>query len=476
RDTIHGGAGDDKLDGGDGNDIILGQAGADELNGGFGDDILSGGNNRDVVRGGDGNDTVIGDADQVADQYDGGPGRDTLDYTAAQNGSMIDLAAGTASSEEIGEDTFSPFEVLLAGAGQDEIQGSERAEEIHGNGGNDRIDGAGGADVVSGGEGADQLSDGAGADTVSGNNGDDTVTAALDTADDTYDGGEGIDTLDYSAALMSVVIDVVAAKASGAEIGTDRVTNFEVINAGAGADEIDGGTASESIFGNAGDDVISGGSGNDTLSGGAGNDVIADGEGADCVLAGTGDDVVLAAADGSNDTYCGEDGIDTLDYSQSAQGVLVNLRTGAATGFDIGHDSISGFEEVVGGTGNDRMIVGTTAVVLEGGGGADTFEFNIPEGSSSAEVIHQILDFMVGDRIEMSRYEIFEDVIDTLEDRFEDTYGAEAGAQPLPIRVRHEGTDELQKTLIEVDMDRDEHYEMTINLTGHHMLMVVENT
>ena len=144
---------------------------------------------------------------------------------------------------------------------------------------------------------------------------------------------------------MTVVIDVVAANASGAEIGTDSVTNFEVIKAGEGADEISGGAASESIFGNGGDDVISGGSGNDTLSGGAGNDVIADGEGADCVLAGTGDDIVLAAADGSNDIYSGQAGSDTLDYSQSAQGVLVDLNTGAATGFDIGHDVICGFEQ-----------------------------------------------------------------------------------------------------------------------------------
>jgi Ca2+-binding RTX toxin-like protein len=476
RDTIHGDGGDDKLDGGDGDDIILGQAGADELIGGFGDDTMGGGSDRDIVRANEGNDRVVGDTDRAADLYDGGAGIDTLDYTAAQNGSMIDLAAGTASSEEIGEDTFSAFEVLRAGAGQDDIKGSDGADEIYGNGGNDRIDGAGGADVVSGGEGNDQLSDGAGADTVSGNGGDDTVTAAMDGAGDTYDGGTGIDTLDYSAALMDVIVDLVAANASGAEIGTDSVTNFEVIKTGDGDDDITGSAEDETLIGNRGDDAIAGGGGADILHGGAGNDVIADGAGADCVLAGSGDDIVQAAADGSDDSYRGEEGFDTLDYSQSAQGVLVDLNTGTATGFDIGQDVISGFEQVVGSTGDDQVNVGTTAMVLEGNGGSDTFQFAIPEGSSSAEVIHQILDFMVGDRIEMSRYEIFEDVIDTLEDRFEDTYGEEAGAQPLPIRVRHEGTDELQKTLIEVDMDRDEHYEMTINLTGHHMLMVVENS
>jgi Ca2+-binding RTX toxin-like protein len=297
----------------------------------------------------------------------------------------------------------------------------------------------------------------------------------MDEAADAYDGGAGVDTLDYSSALMDVVIDLVAANASGAEIGTDSITNFEVIKSGEGDDELTGSDDDETLIGNGGNDVIAGGDGADILDGGAGNDVIADGAGADCVLAGTGDDIVQAAADGSNDIYSGQAGSDTLDYSQSAQGVLIDLDSGAATGFDIGHDVISGFESVVGSTGNDQVIVGTTAMVLEGGGGADTFEFQIPEGSSSAEVIHQILDFMVGDRIEMSRYEIFEDVIDSLEDRFEDTYGEDADAQPLPIRVRHEGTDELQQTLIEVDMDRDEHYEMTINLTGHHMLMIVEN-
>jgi Ca2+-binding RTX toxin-like protein len=476
HDTIHGDAGDDKLDGGDGDDIILGQAGADELIGGLGNDVLGGGREGDVVRANDGNDRVLGDADQAADLYDGGAGADTLDYTAVLNGSTIDLAEGTAFSDEIGSDTISNFEVLLAGAGQDEIQGSEGAEEIHGNGGNDHIDGAGGADVVSGGEGDDQLSDGTGEDTVSGNDGDDTVTAAMDGAFDTYDGGADIDTLDYSAALMDVVVDLVAANASGAEIGTDSIANFEVIKTGDGDDDITGSAEDETLIACCGDDVISAGGGADILCGGEGDDVLSDGEGADVVLAGAGDDSVLAAADAVNDRYEGEGGFDTLDYSQAAQGVLVDLNTGTATGFDIGQDVISGFEKVIGSTSNDQINVGTNAMILEGNGGSDTFQFAIPEGSSSAEVIHQILDFMVGDRIEMSRYEIFEDVIDTLEDRFEDTYGEEAGAQPLPIRVRHEGTDELQKTLIEVDMDRDEHYEMTINLTGHHMLMVVENS
>ncbi len=156
-------------------------------------------------------------------------------------------------------------------------------------------------------------------------------------------------------------------------------------------------------------------------------------------------------------------------------GVLIDLTTGKATGFDVGHDGIDGFEKIIGGSGDDVVRAGPVAVVVEGGAGNDTFEFSVP-ASESAEVVHQILDFMVGDRIDVSKYKIFEEVMDGLEDRFEDIYGEKADSQPLPIRVRHEGTDDMSRTFIEVDMDKDQHYEMTINLTGHHLLVIVENT
>ena len=38
----------------------------------------------------------------------------------------------------------------------------------------------------------------------------------------------------------------------------------------------------------------------------------------------------------------------------------------------------------------------------------------------------------------------------------------------------HEGTDELGQTLIEIDADNDLKYEVTINLSGHHVLMIIE--
>ena len=420
-DILHGGAGNDALKGDDGNDVLEGGDGNDSLAGGTGNDVLRGGSGEDTVNGEDGNDTVAGDADRVNDTYDGGAGTDSLDYSALVEVAEINLADGIASGAEIGTDSISNFEIVRAGANDDMVTGSAGAEEIHGNGGNDHLSGGGASDVVNGGDG------------------DDVVTGDLDCVADSYDGGSGTDTLDYSAALMSVVVDLAAGSASGQEIGTDGISNFEIISTGEG------------------------------------DDLLRDSDDADCILAGKGDDTVAAAADAADDDFRGEDGFDTIDYSQAAHGVIIDLTTGKATGFDVGHDSIEGFEKIIGGSGDDVVRAGPVAIVVEGGAGSDTFEFSVP-ASQSAEVVHQILDFMVGDRIDVSKYKIFEEVMDGLEDRFEDIYGEKADSEPLPIRVRHEGTDDMSRTFIEVDMDKDQHYEMTINLTGHHLLVIVENT
>ena len=156
---------------------------------------------------------------------------------------------------------------------------------------------------------------------------------------------------------------------------------------------------------------------------------------------------------------------------------MVDFANGTATGIEIGADTISEFEAAVGGSGNDHFIVASAPVSLRGGDGEDVFEFHAASGNSHASaVVHEILDFMIGDRIKMSRYEMFEEVIDSLEDRFEDIYGDDGDDGDLPIRVRHETTDEIRQTYIDADLDKDGHYELNITLDGHHVLMIVENT
>ena len=82
---------------------------------------------------------------------------------------------------------------------------------------------------------------------------------------------------------------------------------------------------------------------------------------------------------------------------------------------------------------------------------------------------------MVGDRIKVSKYEVFEEVMDTLEDRFEDIYGEKVDKDELPIRIRHEQTDNIRQTFIDVDFDEDDVHDMTINIAGDHVLLVVDN-
>jgi hypothetical protein len=96
----------------------------------------------------------------------------------------------------------------------------------------------------------------------------DNLTLASEiTDDDSIDGGDGVDTVDYSATTAGVVVDLSAAinQATGSEIGTDQIVNVENVIGGAGDDR---------ITGNAVANRLDGGTGNDDLRGLAGDDVL----------------------------------------------------------------------------------------------------------------------------------------------------------------------------------------------------------
>jgi hypothetical protein len=228
--------------------------------------------------------------------------------------------------------------------------------------------------------------------------------------------------------------------------------------------------------GGAGDDLIDGHDGDDALDGGAGHDTLHDGAGRDTVTGGAGNDIVRAAADGEDDLYDGGDGCDTLDYSAAQEGIMVDLTKGTANGCDIGSDTISGFETVVGGTGDDHFVVGRQPVVLEGGAGNDLFEFTPPPPAGApAPLLHEIVDFKAGDRIRMSKYDLFEEVFDELEQQFENIYGDKVDEDDARIRFRHERSETIDRTVIEADLDRDTIYETTIHLDGHRAIVIVEH-
>jgi Ca2+-binding RTX toxin-like protein len=79
--ALNGAAGNDLLQGGNGNDVLFGDAGSDRLEGGNGDDILDGGAGNDTLVGGRGDDTYIFAAGSGQDVIDNsGGGADTLHF------------------------------------------------------------------------------------------------------------------------------------------------------------------------------------------------------------------------------------------------------------------------------------------------------------------------------------------------------------------------------------------------------------
>lgn len=139
-----------------------------------------------------------------------------------------------------GDDTLQAgpgFTRILAGLGDDTINGSSFDDYLRGEEGNDRIGGGDGFDDVHGNMGNDTISGGPGPDWVVGGKDDDLLFG--DDGDDLVLGNLGADTCD----------------------------------GGFGNDIVRGGQANDVVRGGAGDDWLSGDRGDDTLTGGAGADI-----------------------------------------------------------------------------------------------------------------------------------------------------------------------------------------------------------
>ena len=390
-DTLHGGSGDDDLQGGAGDDVVAGEDGDDVADGGDGNDVLADGDGRDFVRGGAGNDHLLVSRDSMTDSYAGDSGIDTLDVSQASASVEVDLQSGVARGADIGDNQISDIEQVIGGAGDDWLSGSAGDDALHGGAGDDTLSAQAGDDNADGGDGDDTLSDGYGSDTMRGDAGNDVMLVARDAAADRYEGGTGLDTLDVSAAFARIDVDLQSGVANGGDIGANIVDGFERVIGGAGDDHLSGSAADETLVGGAGDDTLSGAAGADLLQGEAGNDVL------------------LASLDTASDTYDGGDGQDTLDFSLAAMRVEVDFTAGRARGAEIGSDTIRDIEKVLGGQGDDLFIVGNSNTVLSGGAGNDTFVFNgLVASSDVSAVVHEILDFMVGDRINIDQFQLFD--------------------------------------------------------------------
>lgn len=406
NDTLHMGLGDDDVDGGTGrdliragggNDTVTGGAGADEAWLGAGNDTYldgddEGATDNDVVYGEDGDDTITtGNGD---DQIDGGDGDDRLGGRAGHDilfgGRGADILWGASGNDQLrgddGDDEIfggSGGDHLLGGAGNDLMEGGSGDDVAHGEDGDDTMWGQdgddhfigdGGDDLIYGDGGRDRLVGGDGADLVFGGDGDDELHG--EGGFDRLFGGDGDDVM-YGGELRDVLWgsngDDILYGGAWHDILKGH-GHDDKIYGGIGIDTIWGGWGNDTLRGGWGEDRIYGESGNDVIHGDGMNDWIDGGTGYDRIYGGDGHDVVFAS--GHNDTVYGGVGIDRLHGGWGNDVIYGEWGVDRLWG-DSGNDRLYGGglnDFLWGGDGADRIYGGTHNDILFGNGHADYLE------------------------------------------------------------------------------------------------------
>lgn len=451
--TFIGTEGVDRIFGGFGDDIIFGNGDADILAGGPGDDMIDGGAGDDIIASQEDadrdadfpnpNDTFFGN-----DVIDGGAGDDRIvgNFFDSTTGAVFDLVNGNyASSRGSGtivnvEGTSAPFiipafrdgvhgsfhdDLLIGGPGPDLFRGSL---------GNDVLNGGLGADSLFGGDGDDRLVDGVagnlqGADMLDGGGGDDVIVAVFAGIGDSYDGGDGVDTIDFSLDQAGVGNLLLGAPFQHFQANFD---NFENAIGSQDDDAITGSADSNTIDGSGGNDLINGAAGADIIDGGAGDDVLMGGAGPDRLVGGDGTDIASyatsfarvvinlgtgfrAGGDAAGDTFRGIEGLEGSLFDD----ILVGTSDGDTLFGSIGRDALRG------GAGDDVLVGGVGADQLNGGLGIDIASY---AGSAARVVINLGTGFRSGGD---ATGDIFTDIEGLLGTEFNDILVGTAGADRL---------------------------------------------
>ena len=278
------GLGNDILRGLDGDDTLLGEDGRDVLHGGNDDDLLDGGRHADVLIGLDGTDTVS--------------------YADARNAVTVDLLANTASGDEAEGDQFTHVENLVGSEFNDRLTGDIETNLLVGAGGNDILEGGEGDDVLEGGPGNDELY-GLLESSPAGSN-------------------IGSDTASYRSAPEGIDV-ILGVKASDGYDGSDLLVDISNLEGSNQDDVLTGDDGINILWGGGGADVLTAGEGEDTLDGGEGDDELIGGADADIyVFADSwGSDVITEdEADGLINTLDFYEAVGNLRFMVSEAGLV----------------------------------------------------------------------------------------------------------------------------------------------------------
>jgi len=146
-------------------------------------EIMNGLGGNDFIAGGHGNDLFQSSFQDGADDYHGGPGRDTIDYAGRTQPVRISLD-NVVNDGESGErdNVRTNVENLYGGSAGDFFESHGAFSRLDGRGGDDVLLGGAGPDTVIGGPGNDILNSGQGIDHVDSRDGQlDTIDCSQDT-------------------------------------------------------------------------------------------------------------------------------------------------------------------------------------------------------------------------------------------------------------------------------------------------------
>lgn len=336
NDTVDAAGGDDNINAGAGDDFIIGGAGADTLN--------------------------------------GGAGRDTISFETALEAVNADLDAGVGTAGDATGDEYSNIEVVIGSDFNDTLTiGSDQD-----------VDGGIGDDVLT------TVSTNA---TLVGGLGDDTLVVDLDggflseagAPALVLDGGDGIDTADFTTVGLSLIGDDLRIDLASGEMGTfaslsggaiDGIENIigstedDAILGDDIANRLDGNDGDDFISGRDGDDTLEGGDGNDRILGGTGNDTANGGDGRDSIEGAEGDDLLEGGLEG--DEIFGGDGNDSIfgATQELPDATAIGDFLEGNAGNDFLHGS-GGEDTLSGGTGDDTGMGGEGGDTINGDEGND---------------------------------------------------------------------------------------------------------
>lgn len=437
-DSIDGAAGDDTLAGAGGNDVIQGGSGRDYIEGDAGNDFIATYqfdpdnpyakesldiySQRDTVVGGAGDDVIFAG---YGDDIDGGSGRNELsiNFLGATSGVHADFTElyGKGGSITIGGGTITNISntTVIEGSNFDDyLRGISDPygdfTTLHGNGGNDTLIADYYNEALFGDDGADTL-DGTGSQylfSLHGGEGDDLIYGPLsesfavsygDGGNDTiiaaYEihGGSGDDNIESHFSYYQNV--AFGDEGDDVIVDVDSGTSDEFYG-GSGADSIDGAAGVDRLYSDGESDPskLDFGTEHDTLLGGAGNDTLSAGYNDD-VDGGAGSDTVTLvwaaeAAGVDFDTAAITSGafafgagvvqnvekIDSLYLSGSADTVRVSAHGGLISIYGQGGDDHltagGGLTYLAGGDGADTLVAAAEKDKLEGGLGDDLYVIN----------------------------------------------------------------------------------------------------